>query len=97
MAAGTVLWRVGSPRKYFVTVFDRSGAVSRLGDVLFAELGAAIGRNPLAAFVSFDPAIPARARGLLDGGAGTKVSYWPLLIDRTDNRAAGQVVLHFMR
>jgi modulator of FtsH protease HflC len=61
VAAGTVLWRVGSPRKYFVTVFDRSGAESRLGDVLFAELGAAIGRNPLAAFVSFDPAIPARS------------------------------------
>jgi modulator of FtsH protease HflC len=55
VAAGTVLWRVADPRKFFVTVFDRSGAESRLGDVLFAELGAAIGRNPLAAFVSIDP------------------------------------------
>ena len=55
VAAGTVLWRVADPRKFFVTVFDRNGAESRLGDVLFAELGAAIGRSPLAAFVSIDP------------------------------------------
>jgi membrane protease subunit HflC len=46
IAAGTVLWRVAEPRKFFETVFDRTGAESRLGDVLFAELGAAIGRNP---------------------------------------------------
>jgi modulator of FtsH protease HflC len=57
VAAGTVLWRVADPRKFFVTVFDRSGAESRLGDVLFAELGAAIGRSPLVAFVSTDPKV----------------------------------------
>jgi membrane protease subunit HflC len=55
IAAGTVLWRVADPRKFFETVFDRRGAESRLGDVLFAELGAAIGRNPLIGFVSIDP------------------------------------------
>jgi membrane protease subunit HflC len=55
IAAGTVLWRVAEPRKFFETVFDRIGAESRLGDVLFAELGAAIGRNPLTGFVSIDP------------------------------------------
>jgi modulator of FtsH protease HflC len=55
VAAGTVLWRVADPRKFFETVFDRTGAESRLGDVLFAELGAAIGRNPLTGFVSIDP------------------------------------------
>ena len=55
VAAGTVLWRVAEPRKFFETVFDRTGAESRLGDILFAELGAAIGRNPLTAFVSIDP------------------------------------------
>jgi modulator of FtsH protease HflC len=54
VAAGTVLWRVADPRKYFETVFDRPGAESRLGDILFAELGAALGRNPLTAFVSVD-------------------------------------------
>jgi len=55
IAAGAVLWRVAEPRKFFETVFDRTGAESRLGDVLFAELGAAIGRNPLTGFVSIDP------------------------------------------
>ena len=55
VAAGTILWRVAEPRKFFETVFDRTGAESRLGDILFAELGAAIGRSPLTAFVSIDP------------------------------------------
>src|SRR3954467_7523147 len=55
VAAGTILWRIGDPKKFFVTVFDRSGAESRLGDVLFAEMGAAVGRSPLAAFYSIDP------------------------------------------
>ena len=56
VAAGTVLWRVADPRRFFETVFDRTGAESRLGDILFAELGAAVGRNPLTAFVSMDGA-----------------------------------------
>jgi modulator of FtsH protease HflC len=56
VAASTILWRIADPEKFFQTVFDRSGAESRLGDVLFAELGAAIGRNPLAAFFSMEPA-----------------------------------------
>jgi modulator of FtsH protease HflC len=56
VAAVTVLWRVADPRRYFETVFDRPGAESRLGDILFAELGAALGRNPLATFVSIDAA-----------------------------------------
>jgi membrane protease subunit HflC len=54
VVAGTVLWRIADPRKFFETVFDRTGAESRLGDIVFAELGAAVGRNPLAAFVSMD-------------------------------------------
>ena len=56
VAAGTVLWRVADPRRYFETVFDRAGAESRLGDILFAELGATLGRNPLTAFFSVDTA-----------------------------------------
>ncbi|MBI3530571.1 MAG: protease modulator HflC [Betaproteobacteria bacterium] len=55
VAASTVLWRVSDPKKFFQTVFDRAGAESRLGDILFAELGAAIGRSPLVAFVSIEP------------------------------------------
>jgi membrane protease subunit HflC len=56
IASGVVLWRVEDPRKYFETVFNRAGAESRLSDILFAELGAAIGRNPLSAFVGIDQA-----------------------------------------
>jgi membrane protease subunit HflC len=56
VAAGTVLWRVADPRKFFETVFDKTGAESRLGDIVFAELGAAVGRNPLTAFVSMGAA-----------------------------------------
>jgi membrane protease subunit HflC len=55
VAASTILWRVSDPKKFFETVFDRAGAESRLGDILFAELGAAIGRSPLVAFVSIEP------------------------------------------
>lgn len=51
IASGVVLWRIEDPRRYFETVFNRAGAESRLSDILFAELGAAIGRNPLGAFV----------------------------------------------
>src|SRR6266487_2718940 len=56
VAAGTVLWQVADPRKFYETVFDRTGAESRLGDILFAELGAAVGRNPFTTFVSTDAA-----------------------------------------
>jgi modulator of FtsH protease HflC len=56
IASGVVLWRVEDPRKYFETVFNRAGAESRLSDILFAELGAAIGRNPLSAFIGTDQA-----------------------------------------
>jgi membrane protease subunit HflC len=56
LASGTILWRVADPKRYFETVIDRRGAESRLGDILSAELGAAIGSNSLAAFVSTDAA-----------------------------------------
>jgi membrane protease subunit HflC len=54
IASGVILWRVENPKKYFETVFNRTGAESRLSDILFAELGAAIGGNPLTAFVGTD-------------------------------------------
>jgi membrane protease subunit HflC len=65
VAAGTVLWRVGNPQRFFETVFDSAGAQSRVADILFAELGAAIGRNPLGAFVSTDQSVY-RAEAILD-------------------------------
>lgn len=57
VAASTILWRVSDPKRFFQTVFDRAGAESRLSDILFAELGAAIGRSPLTAFVSTEPGV----------------------------------------
>jgi membrane protease subunit HflC len=54
VAAATVLWRIADAKRFFETVFDKPGAESRLGDIAFAELGAAVGRNPLTAFVSLD-------------------------------------------
>ena len=56
VASGTILWRVGDPKRFFETVADRRSAESRLGDILAAELGAAIGNNGLVAFVSMDAA-----------------------------------------
>ena len=64
VAASAILWRISDPKKFFQTVFDRSGAESRLGDILFAELGAAIGRSPLVAFVSTEP-VAFRAEAIL--------------------------------
>ena len=55
VATGFILWRVHDPEKFMQTVFDRAGAESRLGDILFAELGAALGGAPFAAFVSTVP------------------------------------------
>ena len=54
IAAGAILWRVEDAKKYFETVFNQVGAESRLSDILFAELGAAIGGSPLTAFVGTD-------------------------------------------
>ncbi|MBV9252171.1 MAG: protease modulator HflC [Acetobacteraceae bacterium] len=55
VASGTILWRIADAKRFFETVFDRTGAESRLGDIMFAQLGAAIGRSPLTAFVSSEP------------------------------------------
>jgi modulator of FtsH protease HflC len=55
VASGFILWRVHDPKKFMQTVFDRVGAESRLADILFAELGAALGGAPLTAFVSTVP------------------------------------------
>jgi membrane protease subunit HflC len=55
IASGFIIWRVHDPKKFMQTVFDRVGAESRLGDILFAELGAALGGAPFSAFVSTAP------------------------------------------
>jgi len=66
VATGLILWRVHDPAKYMRTVFDRVGAESRLGDILFAELGGALGGAPFAAFVSTAPG-EYRAEAVLAG------------------------------
>src|SRR5881409_1652909 len=43
VASGFIVWRVHDPKRFMQTVFDRTGAESRLSDILFAELGAALG------------------------------------------------------
>jgi membrane protease subunit HflC len=55
VASGFILWRIADPQKFMQTVFDRNGAESRLRDILFAELGAALGGAPFSAFVSTVP------------------------------------------
>jgi membrane protease subunit HflC len=55
VASGFILWRIAEPRKFMQTVFDRNGAESRLRDILFAELGAALGGAPFSSFVSTVP------------------------------------------
>jgi membrane protease subunit HflC len=55
VAASMIVWRIADPQKFLQTVFDSNGARSRLSDILFAALGAAIGRHPLTAFVSTEP------------------------------------------
>ncbi len=57
VASTAILWRIDDPSRFLQTVFDRVGAESRLSDILFAELGAAIGSAPLTAFVSADPGV----------------------------------------
>src|SRR5262245_19696473 len=55
VASGLILWKVRDPQKFMQTVFDRAGAESRLADILFAELGAALGSAAFPAFVSTAP------------------------------------------
>jgi membrane protease subunit HflC len=45
-------WKITDPVKFLVTVNDRKGAESRLSDIMFSELGAALGRYPLSSLIS---------------------------------------------
>jgi membrane protease subunit HflC len=52
VASGYVLWRVEDPLKYLQRVFSRSGAESRISDILSSQIGAALGGVPFSALVS---------------------------------------------
>jgi len=57
VAASALVWQIADPKRFFETVFDEAGAESRLGDILYAELGAAIGQSPIESFVSSEPGV----------------------------------------
>jgi membrane protease subunit HflC len=46
------LWRIADPKRFLETVRTRAGAEVKLADVVLAEVGAALGNYPFAAFVS---------------------------------------------
>jgi len=50
-----VCWRVREPQRFLETVNDAPGAEARLHDIVWAELAAEVGRNPLDALVSTAP------------------------------------------
>jgi membrane protease subunit HflC len=55
VASTALIWRISDPKRFVETVFDQDGATSRLGDILYAELGAVLGSHSLEDFVSVDP------------------------------------------
>jgi len=52
MASSFLLWKIEDPKKFLQTVFDKKGAESRLLDILSSQLGAALGKVELTAFIS---------------------------------------------
>lgn len=54
VASTALVWRVADPKRFVETVFDQKGATSRLADILYAELGAAIGSHSLEDFSSVE-------------------------------------------
>ncbi|MBM4017260.1 MAG: protease modulator HflC [Planctomycetes bacterium] len=52
-----VCWRVEEPQKFIETVGDFAGAEARLHDIVWSELAAEVGRNPVEALVSTQPQV----------------------------------------
>jgi membrane protease subunit HflC len=51
-----VCWRVAEPQQFLERVGSFAGAEARIHDIVWSELAAEVGRNPLEALVSTDPA-----------------------------------------
>lgn len=51
-----VMWRIGDPQRFVQAVVDRSGAESRLQDIVKSELSIALGSHDLGSLVSTDAA-----------------------------------------
>lgn len=50
-----VMWRIGDPLRFVETLGTRFEAEARLFDLVYAELGAAIGQVPIDALINLDP------------------------------------------
>ncbi len=50
-----VCWRVGDPQRFLETVNDIAGAEARIHDIVWSELAAEVGRNPLEALATTQP------------------------------------------
>jgi len=51
-----VCWRVEEPQRFVETVGDTMAAEARIHDIVWSELAAEVGRSPMDALVSVDPA-----------------------------------------
>lgn len=51
-----IVWRIAEPRRFLETVIDATGAEARLHDLVWSEMAAEAGRNPMEAFVSTNAA-----------------------------------------
>jgi len=80
-----VCWRVEDPRRFLETVNDPAGACSRIHDMVWSNLAAAVSRSPLEALVSVD-ASAHRLESLAEGvgqqcAAGAGEKYGIALVD----------------
>jgi membrane protease subunit HflC len=50
------VWRIADPQRFLATLATRAAADERLSDVVSAEIGSVVGRQPASALISADPA-----------------------------------------
>ena len=54
MVDSYVVWKVDDPIKYMKTVKNRTGAETRLADIMFSEIGIGVGKYDLSSLISID-------------------------------------------
>jgi len=55
MVDAYVVWKISDPIKYMKTVKNRTGAETRLADILSSEIGISLGEYDLSSLISIDP------------------------------------------
>jgi membrane protease subunit HflC len=55
MVDSYVVWKIDAPIKYMKTVKNRTGAETRLADIMSSEIGIGIGKYDLSSLISVDP------------------------------------------